>query len=149
LYGAFVWARRALNNPKRRFPARADEKCAGWNLPGGAAGGVCELMAAPLQPVDNAQAGSACKAGESWPNQGGGGGGGGQTCWYEDPRYNTSFASVCGKEECACKATEEMPMGREIGAMCDSGGHHHHGRRSLRQLQQQPPGKSRRPARAS
>jgi hypothetical protein len=23
LYGAFVWARRALNNPKRRFPARA------------------------------------------------------------------------------------------------------------------------------
>jgi hypothetical protein len=23
LYGAFVWARRALNGPKRRFPARA------------------------------------------------------------------------------------------------------------------------------
>jgi hypothetical protein len=23
LYGAFVWARRALNDPKRRFPARA------------------------------------------------------------------------------------------------------------------------------
>jgi hypothetical protein len=26
LYGAFVWARRALNNQKRRFPARADKK---------------------------------------------------------------------------------------------------------------------------
>jgi hypothetical protein len=25
LYGAFVWARRALNGPKRRFPARAGE----------------------------------------------------------------------------------------------------------------------------
>jgi hypothetical protein len=25
LCGAFVWARRALNGPKRRFPARADE----------------------------------------------------------------------------------------------------------------------------
>ena len=24
MYGAFVWARRALNSPKRRFPARAD-----------------------------------------------------------------------------------------------------------------------------
>jgi hypothetical protein len=24
LYGAFVWARRALNRPKRRFPARAE-----------------------------------------------------------------------------------------------------------------------------
>jgi hypothetical protein len=23
LYGAFVWARRALNGPKRQFPARA------------------------------------------------------------------------------------------------------------------------------
>jgi hypothetical protein len=23
LYGTFVWARRALNDPKRRFPARA------------------------------------------------------------------------------------------------------------------------------
>ena len=26
LYGAFVWARRALNRPFRRFPARADNK---------------------------------------------------------------------------------------------------------------------------
>ena len=25
MYGDFVWARRALNHPKRRFPARADE----------------------------------------------------------------------------------------------------------------------------
>jgi hypothetical protein len=30
LYGAFVWARRALNSQKRRFPARAGE--AGDNL---------------------------------------------------------------------------------------------------------------------
>jgi hypothetical protein len=26
LYGAFVWAHRALNRQKRRFPARADNK---------------------------------------------------------------------------------------------------------------------------
>jgi hypothetical protein len=25
VYGAFMWARRALNSPKRRFPARADD----------------------------------------------------------------------------------------------------------------------------
>ena len=28
MYGNFVWAHRALNNQKRRFPARADKICA-------------------------------------------------------------------------------------------------------------------------
>jgi hypothetical protein len=34
LCGAFMWARRGLNNQKRRFPARA-----GYGLPGGKADG--------------------------------------------------------------------------------------------------------------
>jgi hypothetical protein len=43
LYGAFVWTRRALNGPKRRFPARRLDHPLGPRLArratGGAAGG--------------------------------------------------------------------------------------------------------------
>jgi hypothetical protein len=35
LYGVFVWARRALNSQKRRFPARAGGIGYGGHVPGG------------------------------------------------------------------------------------------------------------------
>jgi hypothetical protein len=50
LYGAFVWARRALNRQKRRFPARAvlwDDRTLHCNAPGvGEAPATAELLRA-------------------------------------------------------------------------------------------------------
>jgi hypothetical protein len=52
LYGAFVWARRALNRPKRRFRVRADGEQAGLL-------GLVELPTRALSDVDAAGAGGA------------------------------------------------------------------------------------------
>ncbi len=39
--------------------------------------------------------------------------GGGDRCWYDDRRYNTTFASYCDRAQCSCAAIE-MAMGREV-----------------------------------
>jgi hypothetical protein len=48
MYGAFVWARRALNRPKWRFPARA-----AWNADWGEAGYVRLLRGGRADPTLN------------------------------------------------------------------------------------------------
>ena len=45
----------------------AGAACAGWNMPKGYNGGVCELMKAPLLTWDNGQRLSVCKAGVRLP----------------------------------------------------------------------------------
>jgi hypothetical protein len=57
--------------------------------------------------------------------------GGRDDCWYDNPRYNVSFAALCSRSDCACEAIELQAMGRETDAMC------HEGRR--RRLQPDPP----------
>jgi hypothetical protein len=58
LYGAFVWARRALNRRKWHFPARADESAA--IIDDG--GCVFEALDAFSCPIDGALQGAAMSA---------------------------------------------------------------------------------------
>jgi hypothetical protein len=56
LYGGFVWAHRALNRPKRRFPARADPELAEAVLILQAPMGIGNVWAVlkPLMPAKTA-----------------------------------------------------------------------------------------------
>lgn len=107
--------------------AAAGGECAGWNMPDGVNGSVCQLMKEPLVQWDDGQSLSKCKAAQVDH------GGGGRDCWYDDPRYKTAFAQFCDKTQCSCPAIQTMAMGREQRAMC------HDGRRRLQQPSPPPP----------
>lgn len=97
------------------------EECAGWSMPEGYNGTVCQLLKTPLIQWNDAQStGHKCKAAEVDHSQ--------RDCWYTDPHMNATFSDYCSHDSCTCDAIEKMAMGREEGAMCHEGGH---GRRQL------------------
>eukprot|EP00040_Diaphanoeca_grandis_P040022 m.260964 g.260964 ORF g.260964 m.260964 type:complete len:572 (+) comp40978_c0_seq1:110-1825(+) len=85
--------------------------CAGWNMPDGDNGTVCQLMRHPLLIHEGGQLTGKCKAAVVDPSS--------SRCWYDDQYYNTTFNDVCDRANCTCEPiTAHQVVGRELSAMC-------------------------------
>merc|ERR1712086_361424 len=89
-------------------------QCSGWTLSAArdnsSTARTCQLITGDPIEWHGAQKTQGCTAAYAEPDA--------YACWYSDPQFNTSFASVCDPSKCTCNAISNMSVGREQHAMC-------------------------------
>merc|ERR1712086_53358 len=92
----------------------ATGQCSGWTLSAASDNSstarTCQLITGDPVEWHGAQKTQGCTAAYAEPDA--------YACWYSDPQFNTSFASVCDPSKCTCNAISNMSVGREQHAMC-------------------------------
>eukprot|EP01047_Picozoa_sp_COSAG01_P062677 COSAG01_NODE_8006_length_2956_cov_14.158558_4_plen_358_part_00 len=92
--------------------AAAGSGCAGWNMPNGYNGSVCQLLKEPLVEWRDGQIHSPCKSAQVDARIH-------ENCWFSNPNYATKFAPFCDKSQCQCAAISNA-VGVETEPMCHS-----------------------------